>query len=62
MGSGMFYPTPSHRLAPFRSDVDLPATEQAGLECLSLPVHPSLSTDDLERIVTAVNKLAAAGA
>jgi dTDP-4-amino-4,6-dideoxygalactose transaminase len=62
IGSGMFYPIPNHRLAPFQADVDLPNTEQAALECLSLPVHPSLSQGDLERIVTALNKLASAGA
>ena len=62
IGSGMFYPVPNHRLAPFAVDADLPATEQAARECLSLPVHPSLSQGDLERIVTAVNALAKAGA
>ena len=62
IGSGMFYPIPNHRLAPFQVDVDLPETERAAEECLSLPVHPSLSQDDLERIVTAVNILAKAGA
>jgi dTDP-4-amino-4,6-dideoxygalactose transaminase len=62
VGSGMFYPIPNHRLAPFQVDVDLPETERAARECLSLPVHPSLSQDDLERIVTAVNILAKAGA
>ena len=31
-------------------------------EALSLPVHPSLSDDDLDRIVTAVNTVAKAGA
>jgi dTDP-4-amino-4,6-dideoxygalactose transaminase len=64
IGSGMFYPVPNHRLAPFVGDgsVDLPETEKAAAECLSLPVHPSLSQDDLERIVTAVNALAKAGA
>ena len=62
VGSGMFYPIPNHRLAPFQVDVDLPETERAAKECLSLPVHPSLSQDDLERIVTAVNILAKAGA
>lgn len=61
IGSGMFYPIPNHRLAPFQSAVDLPVTEQAARECLSLPVHPSLSLGDLERIVTAVNTLATAG-
>jgi len=62
VGSGMFYPVPNHRLKPFRVDVDLPTTEQAARECLSLPVHPSLSQGDLERIVTAVNALVKAGA
>ena len=62
IGSGMFYPIPNHRLAPFDVDVELPETERAARECLSLPVHPSLSQDDLDRIVTAVNALAKAGA
>jgi len=62
VGSGMFYPVPNHRLKPFQVDVHLANTEQAALECLSLPVHPSLSQGDLERIVEAVNALAKAGA
>ena len=62
IGSGMFYPIPNHRLAPFATSDDLPVTEQAARECLSLPVHPSVSQADLERIVTAVNTLAKAGA
>jgi dTDP-4-amino-4,6-dideoxygalactose transaminase len=62
IGSGMFYPIPNHRLKPFQVDIELPETERAARECLSLPVHPSLSQADLERIVTAVNALAKAGA
>lgn len=62
VGSGMFYPVPNHRLKPFQVEKDLPNTEQAALECLSLPVHPSLSQGDLERIVSAVNALVKAGA
>ena len=62
VGSGMFYPVPNHRLKPFQAAVDLPETERAAKECLSLPVHPSLSEGDLERIVEAVNTLAKAGA
>ena len=61
VGSGMFYPVPNHRLKPFQVDVDLPNTEQAAQECLSLPVHPSVSQADLERIVAGVNALAKAG-
>ena len=62
VGSGMFYPVPNHLLKPFQVDVDLPETARAAAECLSLPVHPSLGQGDLERIVAAVNALAAAGA
>lgn len=64
IGSGSFYPTPVHRLAPFRSStvLDLPETERAARECLSLPVHPSVRVEHLERIVHAVNTLALAGA
>ncbi len=62
VGSGMFYPVPNHLLKPFQVDVDLPETARAAAECLSLPVHPSLGQGDLERIVGAVNALAAAGA
>lgn len=62
IGSGMFYPVPNHKLAPFQVDANLEETAQAARECLSLPVHPSVTLDDLERIVTAVNTLAEAGA
>ncbi|TWP35910.1 DegT/DnrJ/EryC1/StrS family aminotransferase [Leekyejoonella antrihumi] len=62
IGSGMFYPVPNHELKPFQANVELPETVKAAAECLSLPVHPSLTESDLERIVTAVNTLAKAGA
>jgi perosamine synthetase len=63
VGSGMFYPVPNHLLKPFaHEDLDLPETMRAAAECLSLPVHPSLTEGDLERIVEAVNALARAGA
>ncbi len=61
VGSGMFYPVPNHRLKPFQSPVDLPETERAAKECLSLPVHPSLTREHLERVVEAVNSLVKAG-
>jgi dTDP-4-amino-4,6-dideoxygalactose transaminase len=62
IGCGVFYPIPNHRLPSFMSDADLPETERAARECLSLPVHPSLSERDLDRIIVAVDKLARAGA
>ncbi|MDQ1714743.1 MAG: perosamine synthetase [Frankiaceae bacterium] len=62
VGCGVYYPIPNHRLPSFGLTLDLPETERAAGEVLSLPVHPSLSADDLERIVAAVNAVAKAGA
>lgn len=62
VGSGVYYPVPNHELAPYRVAEHLPETASAAKEVLSLPVHPSLSENDLERIVEAVNKTAKAGA
>jgi perosamine synthetase len=62
VGSGVYYPTPIHHLRPYRSvTADLPETDRAAAEVVSLPVHPSLGSSDLERIVAAVNLLARAG-
>lgn len=56
IGTGVYYPTPVHRLRSFGLDgLDLPETERASREVLSLPVHPRLRRADLESIVRAVN-------
>ena len=60
VGSGVYYPTPIHRLPSFNLQLDLPETELVIKECLSLPIHPSLTQADLETIVSAVNEVAAA--
>jgi dTDP-4-amino-4,6-dideoxygalactose transaminase len=65
VGSGVYYPIPNHRLpslAPYAPGLDLPETEKAAAQVISLPVHPSLSQADLERIVGAVNAVVKAGA
>jgi len=58
VGSGLYYPTPTHQLPPFAGmaqDADLPGTMQAAREVLSLPVHPALTDADLNRIGEAVS-------
>lgn len=65
VGSGVYYPIPNHRLeslAPFAPGLDLPQTEKAASEVISLPVHPSLTQEHLDRIVEAVNAVVKAGA
>jgi dTDP-4-amino-4,6-dideoxygalactose transaminase len=65
IGSAVYYPTPIHRLRPFRTedgkvgDWKLPETDRAADEVLSLPIFPSLTRDQLDRIVGAVNTVAA---
>ncbi|CAN5528551.1 DegT/DnrJ/EryC1/StrS family aminotransferase [soil metagenome] len=64
VGSGVYYPIPNHELsslAHFAPQHDLPNTAQAAAEVLSLPVHPSLTEHDLDRIASAVNTVVRAG-
>ena len=62
VGNGVYYPIPVHRLPSFDHIFDLPETTLATKEVLSIPVHPSLSEEELETIVSVVNSIAAAGA
>jgi len=58
IGTGVYYPVPVHR-QPAHGQAhpapQLPHTDVAVDQVLSLPVHPDLSTADLARIVEAVN-------
>ena len=60
VGSEVYYPVPIHKQSFYVSDLgykdELPETERAAMEVLSLPVHPALSTSDLETIASAVNE------
>jgi dTDP-4-amino-4,6-dideoxygalactose transaminase len=66
VGSAVYYPTPIHRLKPYL-DADgkpgpweLPETERAAAEVLSLPVFPTLTPAQLDRIADAANGAAGA--
>ncbi|MDI1460062.1 DegT/DnrJ/EryC1/StrS family aminotransferase [Catellatospora sp. KI3] len=64
VGAAVYYPTPIHRLRPYLVGGEpgwaLPETDRAAAQVLSLPVHPSLTADELERVADAVNSLAGA--
>ncbi len=61
VGTGVFYPFPAYRhkymVEMGYGDLNLPITEQTCREVISLPVHPSLTQQDLDVIVSEVNKL-----
>lgn len=60
VGFGIHYPQPIHKQPYYQKlgyqDV-LPESETASREVLSLPVHPSLSQSDLEKIVEVVSSI-----
>lgn len=65
IGTGVYYPIPNHRLKSlerYAGGLELPETERAAREVVSLPVHPTLTDVELERIVAAVNSIVGAGA
>lgn len=55
IGNSVYYPTQVHKLPSYSLSLELPNTQSATEQALSLPVHPSLSKKDLNRIVDAVN-------
>ena len=54
--TAVYYPTPTHRLPAYDLELDLPETERACREALSLPVRPGLTEDEVARVVAAVNQ------
>lgn len=60
VGTGVYYPVPAHQ-HPYLQRIigkrTLPVAERLAQEVISLPVHPQLSCEELEIVVTEVNKL-----
>jgi dTDP-4-amino-4,6-dideoxygalactose transaminase len=62
VGTGIYYPIPVHRQKPFVAlgygEQEFPVTERLTAEVLSIPVHPSLSDDEVATVIAAVNAVA----
>ena len=57
IGTGIYYPIPVHRQAyvlELGIDADLPVTDRASAETLSLPMYPGLSEEDQAAVIAAV--------
>jgi len=63
VGSAIYYPIPVHRQKPFLAlgygHESLPVTDRLTAEVLSIPVHPSLTDEEVETVIEAVNLTAA---
>jgi perosamine synthetase len=57
IGNDVYYPTQVHKLPSFNLSIELPETEIATREVLSLPVHPGLSKKDLKRVASSFNSI-----
>jgi perosamine synthetase len=62
IGNAIYYPKPIHAYACYRDHPrvqvePMPEAEKAAREVLSLPVHPSLSEHDIDRITDAIRQL-----
>ena len=55
--TGIHY-NPIHKMSLYNSKTILPITEKAGNRIVSLPTHPNLTDNDLNRIIKIVNKFA----
>ena len=63
VGSAIYYPIPVHRQKPFIAlgygEQRFPVTERLTEQVLSIPVHPSLTDDEVATVIGAVNETAA---
>ena len=60
IGNGIYYPIPLHRQQSMQKYVNgdvFPNAEKASKQVISIPVHPLLTNEDLERVVQEVNNL-----
>mgnify|MGYP006143545935 CR=1 FL=1 len=53
--TGIHY-NPIHTMSMYKSKTKLPITENVGKKIVSIPIHPNLSDNDVEKIINSVNK------
>jgi dTDP-4-amino-4,6-dideoxygalactose transaminase len=62
VATGIHYPTPCHRVAPFRQYGGHAANaDRAAERILSLPLFPHMSSADVDRVATTVNRICRGG-
>jgi len=55
VAAGVHYPVPVHLQPAYQTGTDLPVTERAAREVLSLPIYPELSAEEQRVVIDAVN-------
>ena len=61
VGTGVYYPTPIHEQPAYDAfDGSFPVAEQAARDVVSLPVHPNVSSGEINHVINAVQNYAKA--
>jgi len=53
--TGIHY-NPIHTMSMYKSKIKLPITENAGKKLVSIPLHPNLTSSEIEKVIKFVNK------
>ena len=53
--TGIHY-LPIHKMKFYNSKAKLPVTEKVAKNIVSLPIHPNLTDDDIDKIIKSTNK------
>lgn len=53
----VYYPEPLHKMGPYATGADLPETERACREVLSLPMHPHLTASQITHVADSLRSL-----
>ena len=53
--TGIHY-RPIHTMSMYNSKFDLPVTNDAGKNIVSIPIHPNLTQQNIDKIIKYVNK------
>ena len=54
--TGIHY-NPVHQMSYYKNGTKLPVTEMVGKQIVSIPTHPNLTDDDIDKIIHTVNNL-----
>ncbi len=57
IGYGIYYPVPLHEQPIINDESELPNTNTACKHVVSIPVHPSLTQEDREKVVETINNV-----
>ena len=47
---------PIHKFKLYKKSLNLPITESVGKQIITLPMHPNLKENEIDRIISVINK------